>query len=64
VDIRNLEEADIRVGLRLQAVWRPEGERDLTGIDNRSISLEGVIERWDPTGEPDADANKLREFTQ
>jgi uncharacterized OB-fold protein len=64
VDIRNLEEADIRVGLRLQAVWRPEGERDLTGIDNRSVSLEGVIERWDPTGEPDADANKLREFTQ
>jgi uncharacterized protein len=64
VDIRNLEEEDIRVGLRLQAVWRQEGERDLTGIDNRSVSLDGVIERWDPTGEPDADANQLREFTQ
>ena len=64
VDIRNLAEEDMRVGLRLQAVWRPAEERDLTGIDNRSVPLEGVIERWDPTGEPDADADKLREFTQ
>jgi hypothetical protein len=64
VDIRNLEEEDMRVGLRLQARWRPAGERDLTGIDNRSVPLEGVIDRWDPTGEPDADADKLREFTQ
>jgi uncharacterized OB-fold protein len=64
VDIRNLVEEDMRVGLRLQAVWRPTGERDLAGIDNRSVALEGVIERWDPTGEPDADAHKLQEFTQ
>ncbi len=62
VDVRNVPIEEFRVGLRLQAVWRPSGQRDLGDIDNRSLSLDGIIERWDPTGEPDADPDSFEEF--
>ncbi|ROO85050.1 hypothetical protein EDD29_2585 [Actinocorallia herbida] len=62
VDIRTIPLAEFRVGLRLRAVWRPVDERDLSGFDNRSTGgWEGVFARWEPTGEPDADARALEE---
>ena len=32
---------------------KPEAERDFEGIDNRWGGTGGVIDRWEPTGEPD-----------
>ncbi|GAA3979173.1 OB-fold nucleic acid binding domain-containing protein [Actinomadura viridis] len=62
VDVRTVPAGEFRVGMRLRAVWRPPGERDVSGFDNRAVGgWEGVFERWEPTGEPDADPRDLRE---
>ena len=53
-DVLDLPVDDVRVGLRVEAVWAPEGERSVEEIGNRSWgSAEGVIRGWRPTGEPD-----------
>jgi uncharacterized OB-fold protein len=44
--IQEIDVADVRMGMRVQAVWKPRDEWGL-GIDN--------IEYFKPTGEPDAD---------
>ena len=63
VDVRNIPIEEFRVGLRLQAVWKPPGERDVSELGNRfGGAWEGVLERWEPTGEPDADPRPLQEF--
>jgi hypothetical protein len=63
VDIRDLPVDQFRVGMRVQAVWKPAAERDVSDIGNRfGAAWEGVIERWQPTGEPDADPRPLQEF--
>jgi uncharacterized OB-fold protein len=60
VDIRDIPPEEFYVGLRLQAIWRKPGERDVGGHDNRSFGgLDGVIDRWEPTGEPDVDPTTL-----
>ncbi|GAA0966067.1 OB-fold domain-containing protein [Actinocorallia libanotica] len=62
VDVRSIPLARFRVGLRLQAVWRPEDERDTSGFDNWAVGgWEGVFARWEPTGEPDVDSALLEE---
>ena len=49
--------------LRVQAVWKKPEDRKVTDLDNRAFgSLDGFIDRWEPTGEPDADARPLQEF--
>ena len=49
--------------MRVQAVWKPAGERDVTNFDNRQGGdWEHVIERWEPTGEPDVDPARLKEY--
>jgi uncharacterized protein len=54
VDVRDIEEADFRVGLRLQAVWKSDADRVIDEIDNRGgFDWSQVVERWEPTGEPD-----------
>jgi uncharacterized OB-fold protein len=62
VDIRDIPADEFRVGMRVRAVWRPRGERTGAGIDNRGAAWDGVIERWEPTGEPDDDARRLQEY--
>lgn len=63
VDIRDIPPSEFRVGMRLQAVWRPPDQRDPAELDNRQNgSWEQVIERWEPTGEPDADPATLQEY--
>ncbi|MEO5874463.1 MAG: hypothetical protein ABIQ26_05615, partial [Streptosporangiaceae bacterium] len=60
VDIRTIPIDLFRVGLRVRAVWRPPAERDISGSDNRFTGgWEGVIDSWEATGEPDADAAEL-----
>jgi uncharacterized OB-fold protein len=44
--VTEVDAADVRMGMRVEAVWKPSGERDF-GIDN--------IDHFRPTGEPDAD---------
>lgn len=64
VDIRDLPVDEFRTGMRLRCVWKPEGERDVSDIDNRFGSIpEGVYERWEPTGEPDVDFEQIKEHT-
>jgi uncharacterized OB-fold protein len=62
IDVRDIDLDDFRVGMRLGCVWKPEGERDVSEIDNRFGAIpEGVYERWEPTGEPDVDPSTLTE---
>lgn len=44
--VTGIDAADVRMGMRVEAVWKPREERDF-GIDN--------IDYFKPTGEPDAD---------
>ena len=49
--IQEIDAAEVRMGMRVEAVWKPESERDF-GIDN--------IEYFRPTGEPDADYDSYK----
>ncbi len=61
-DIRDIAPADFRMGLRVRAVFKPASERDYGEMDNRwGGGGEGVIERWEPTGEPDVPFEKIQE---
>lgn len=61
-DIVNIPHSDIRVGMRVKAVWRPEGERMVEGMTNRGWGgLDGVIDGFEPTGEPDAPLDHIKE---
>jgi len=49
--------------MRVRAVWKPPAERDVGNFDNRQGGdWEQVIERWEPTGEPDVDPARLKEY--
>ncbi len=64
IDVRDIPEELFRVGLRLRAVWKRREERSVAGLDNRGGSIpETVIDRWEPTGEPDVDPELLREHS-
>ena len=55
-DILDVANDQVRIGMRVEAVWKPEGERDTSELTNRSWgSAEGAILGFRPTGEPDVD---------
>lgn len=55
--IVNVPHSELRVGMRVRAIWRPPAERAVDGLSNRGHgTLHGVIDSFEPTGEPDADA--------
>ena len=59
-DILDVPVDEVRAGMRVEAVWAPEHERDVSGITNRSWgSAEGAIRGWRPTGEPDLPAEQF-----
>jgi uncharacterized protein len=59
-DILEVPANDVHIGMRVEAVWAPEGERSVEEITNRSWgSAEGAIRGWRPTGEPDVDPQQL-----
>lgn len=61
-DIVNIPHAELRVGLRVKAIWRPEGEREIVGLTNRGWGgFDGVIDGWEPNGEPDVDMDSLKD---
>jgi uncharacterized OB-fold protein len=56
-DILDLPPDDVRVGMRVEAVWLAPEERTSDEIGNRSWgSVDGAIRGWRPTGEPDLPA--------
>jgi uncharacterized OB-fold protein len=54
-DIRNIPMDEFRVGMRLRAVFKPAAERNIDDVDNDWMypTIGDVVERWEPTGEPD-----------
>jgi uncharacterized protein len=61
-DIVDVPVDDVRVGMRVEAVWKPAAERNVDEISNRSWgSAEGCIDGWRPTGEPDVPAEQLQD---
>jgi uncharacterized OB-fold protein len=61
-DVVGLPHEDLRMGLRVKAVWKPEGERSVEGVSNRGWANVGsVISAFESTGEPDAPEADFRE---
>ena len=54
--------ADMRMGMRVQAVWPPEGEARRGGgsLGNRGMGLGDAVASWEPTGEPDLTRSRSR----
>lgn len=56
--ILEIPASEVRVGMHVECVWVPEGERDVSEIDNRGRgSGGGCILGWRPTGQPDEPAD-------
>lgn len=52
---------DVRVGMRVSAVWKPEQDRaieDLGGMGG--VGVNECLEGWMPTGEPDVDPESVK----
>ncbi|HUF96719.1 MAG TPA: OB-fold domain-containing protein [Ilumatobacter sp.] len=61
-DILNVPHDELRVGLRVKAVWFPESERNVDAMTNRGVGgFLGVIEGFEPNGEPDASIESIKE---
>jgi hypothetical protein len=59
-DVIDLPVDDVRIGMRMEAVWAPESERNVDEISNRSWGgAENVLRGWRPTGEPDVPAEEF-----
>jgi hypothetical protein len=59
-DIRDIPIDEFRAGLRVRAILRPKEERSVAGMDNRWGNVGNVVERWEPTGEPDVPFEEYR----
>jgi uncharacterized OB-fold protein len=52
--VLGLTASEVHPGIRVKAVWVPEGERTVEELGTRSWgSVDGCIAGWEPTGEPD-----------
>jgi len=61
-DIVGIPHDQLRMGLRVRAVWKPKSERKVEGISNRGWGgLGSVIEAFEATGEPDATRDDFKE---
>jgi hypothetical protein len=60
-DIRDIPVAEFRPGLRVRAIFKAPGERDLGEMDNRWGNTGNVIARWERTGEPDVPYEQVAE---
>ena len=61
-DIVGLPHDQVRRGMRVRAVWLPEGERTAEGITNRGWrEVAGAISGFEPSGEPDAPIESYKE---
>jgi hypothetical protein len=54
--------ADVRTGMRVRAVWAPEGERgEAVGSLARAMGFGDAVASWEPTGEPDLTRERIAE---
>jgi uncharacterized OB-fold protein len=61
-NILGISPEDLRAGLRVKAVWKPADERTTEGQSIRGGgSIESCISAFEPSGEPDADRDSIRE---
>jgi len=62
-DIRDMPLDEFRVGMRVRAIFKPPAERNVDAVDNDWMypTVGDVIERWEPTGEPDVPLDELPE---
>jgi uncharacterized protein len=51
---------EIRMGMRVEAVWTPEAER-VEAADSRGFGFGDAIRGWRPTGEPDRSRDAFAE---
>ncbi len=62
-DIVGIPHEDIRMGLRVRARWVAPEARSVEGLSSRGWGgITGVIESFEPTGEPDADLDTYKEY--
>jgi uncharacterized OB-fold protein len=53
--------ADVRVGMRVEAVWKPEADRTLEDLGGMGgVGVHECLAGWIPTGEPDVDAELMK----
>ncbi|MBW2287860.1 MAG: OB-fold domain-containing protein [Deltaproteobacteria bacterium] len=54
---------EFREGMRLRAIFKPAAERNVDNVDNSWMifTTGNVIERWEPTGEPDVPPEEFPE---
>jgi len=61
-DVVGVPHDELRAGLRVKAIWRPEHERRADTISNRGWGgIDSVISGFQPADEPDADPKEYRE---
>jgi uncharacterized OB-fold protein len=60
-DIKDILPAEFRAGMRMRAIFHPAAERTIDEMDNRWGNTGTVIERWEPTGEPDVPFEEFSE---
>jgi len=61
-DITGLPVEQLRMGMRVQAVWKAQADRDWEGMTTRGWgSVGGSIESFTPTGEPDVPREQFLE---
>jgi hypothetical protein len=59
-DVVDIPVDDVHIGQRVEAVWLPPEERDISEIGNRSWgSADGAITGWKLTGEPDVPPDQV-----
>ena len=54
---------EIRMGMRVAAVWADEAERGTEPADSRGYGFGNAIRGFRPTGEPDADRETYEKHT-
>jgi uncharacterized protein len=59
--IGGMENKDVRMGMRVKAVWAKPADAEEEGGGMRGWGLGAMVERWEPTGEPDAPREQYRE---
>jgi uncharacterized OB-fold protein len=61
-DIVGIPHDQLRIGLRVKAVWKPKAERTTEGITNRGWGGVGsIVAAFEATGEPDAAETAYKE---
>jgi uncharacterized OB-fold protein len=59
--IEGIPHHDVRMGMRVKAVWASRDERTEEGGGMRGWGLTSAVKHWEPSGEPDAPREQFQE---